>query len=255
MRRILLMALLAAASGAAGSAAAQSDEDWEVKVTPYIWLAWPQGDIQAKSRGGGGGTALDPDINVNFDDVKLSGVFTGSADVRHQNYGLFGDFTYYSIEADKDIAIRDNPPFLNGKFEVSGAKAMIAGYWRAYQTPNSSVDLLAGAHYLKGEVDLNVATANRSFSRSAEDSWWDPIVGIRGGYDWGRFGVEGFATYGGFGVSSDTLYDLYGAGRYRFTETFTASVGYRYFKDEFSGDRLDYDVSFSGPLMGLTFAF
>jgi hypothetical protein len=255
MRRHLLIALFAAAGFAApGAASAQSADDVQFTITPYIWLAFPQGDVDARS-GGGGGISVDPEISASFDDVELTGVFTGSADVRYRTFGVFGDITYYEIEADKDIIVRNNDPFLSGKFEVSGTKAMLAGYWRAYDTPEAKVDLLAGAHYLKAEVELTVATRNLAFSRSVDDDWWDPIVGVRGAYDIGRFGVEGFAIYGGFGVSSDNLYDLYAAGRYRFTETFTASVGYRYFKDEFSGDRLDYDVSFSGPLMGLSFTF
>jgi hypothetical protein len=253
MLRPLLAATVAAfAIGAAAPASAQSADDVEFKLTPYIWIAWPEGDIQTES---GGGSVNLPPIQANFDDVSLTGMFTGSADVRFQRFGAFGDLSYYEIEADKNIDITGDL-FVDGKFEVSGLKGILAGYYRVYDGDNASFDVLAGAHYLEASVGLDLTTPNRTLSGDVDDDWWNFLVGLRGEYGFSEnFGVEGFGFYGGFGGSSDELYDLFAATNWRFNDMFTASLGWRWFSNKFSGDRLDFEVSFSGPLVGLEFTF
>ena len=251
-----LVALASAASlAAAAPASAQTGKDWEVTLTPYVWLSWPEGNIEARSGPIGNGGANLPEINASFDDVGLSGAFTGSGDFRYRNFGVFGDLTYYELEADKDIDITGDV-FVDGQFEIAGTKGILAGYWRAYEDDRNKIDLLAGVHYLKAELDIDLTTASRQLSGTIDDDWVDPLIGIRGFTTISdNFGLEGFATYGGFGVSSDELYDLYVAATWRFNQMFTAALGYRYFSDKFSGDRLDYEISFSGPLAGFAFHF
>jgi hypothetical protein len=242
-----------AATLAVQPASAQS-KDWEVTLTPYIWISWPEGDIEAKSGPIGGGGNL-PEINASFDDVDLGGAFTGSGDFRYQRFGVFGDLTYYEIEAEEDITIVGNI-FVDGQFEVKGTKGMLVGYWRAYEDGRNKLDLLAGVHYLKAELGIDLTTANNAISASIDEDWVDPLIGIRGETAFSdNFGLEGFATYGGWGVSSEELYDIYAAAYWRFNQTFRASLGYRYFTDKFDGDRLEYEASFSGPLIGLSFRF
>lgn len=253
MRKIGFLTILLAS--AAFPLAAQAEDDWSVSVTPYLWVAFPQGDVTAESGRTGGGGDLDPDIHVNFDDIGLSGAFTGAVDVRYGRFGVLGDLTYYEIEADKDITAGPLPA-IDGEVKVSGTKGLIVAYWRAYETETSSIDLMGGAHYLGIDTDVSVSTANRSISFGTEEDLWDPVVGVRGKTRFSEhFGLTGIATYGGFGVSSDHLYELQGYLSYRFSDMITAQAGYRYYSTKWEGDRLIYDASFSGPLVGLTFTF
>jgi hypothetical protein len=252
LRPILAATIAAIAMGTLAPASAQSANDVEFKLTPYIWIAWPEGDIETDF--GGGGASLPP-ISANFDDVSLAGVFTGSADVRFQRFGVFGDISYYEIEAEKNIDIIGDL-FVDGTFDVGGLKGMLNGYYRVFDNGRSSVDVMAGLHYLEANLEVDLMTPNRTLSGEIDDDWWDPVIGVRGDAAFTEhFGIEGFAFYGGFGVSSDELYDLFGAFNVRFNDTFTASLGWRWFTDKFSGDRLDYEISFSGPLAGLEFTF
>ncbi|MGH6999670.1 MAG: hypothetical protein ACREEO_15850, partial [Phenylobacterium sp.] len=190
--------------------AAQAQDDWRIAVTPYIWVAFPQGDVTAIAQRGGGGGGLDEDVKANFDDVGLSGAFTGSVDVGYGRFGVLADLTYYEITADKDIAL-GRLPDVEGELEVAGTKGLIVGYWRAYETESSQVDLLGGAHYLGIDTDVSVRAPNRSATFSAEEDLWDPVIGVRGKTRLSEhFGLIGLATYGGFGVSSDHLYELQG---------------------------------------------
>lgn len=245
----LILALLGAS--AASQATAQ---DWEVNITPYIWVAFPKGDVTVIGRGPGGATSDGPRINASYDDVKLTGVFTGSADVSYDRFGVFGDLTFYEFKAD-DITL-DRVPATSGELKVSGAKAMLVGYWRAYETEQSRVDLLAGAHYLGAEAKGTIETPNRAATVKVDRDLWDPVIGIRGETRFGEhFGVKGLATYGGFGVSSDSLYELQGYATWRFSPMITALAGYRYYSTDWGSRFINYDASFSGPLVGLNFRF
>ena len=253
MRRIGILALLAATAGL--PAAAHAEDDWTVAITPYVWIAFPTGDVSLASGRGGSRPTVNPDVQVNFDDIGLSGAFTGSADVRYGKFGVLGDLTYYEVEADKDIAAGPLPD-ADGTVTISGAKGMIVGYWRAYETDRASVDILGGAHYLGIDADVAVSTPNRRIAFGAKEDLWDPVIGVRGKTMISEhFGVIGLATAGGFGVSSESLYEVQAYLSYRFNDLITAEAGYRFYSTKWEGDRIDYDASFSGPLMGLTFTF
>lgn len=255
MRR-LAASVLALTLGAAVTPASAQD-DWEFHITPYVWLAFPSGDVTAKASRNINdiNERFDRDVSVSFDDVNLDGAFTGSAEVRYGRFGGIADLTYYEIEGDKDITVGQLPA-IDGSVTISGTKGMIVGYWRAYETETSSIDLLGGAHYLGVDTEVNVNAANRGISGSVEEDLWDPVIGVRGKARFTEhFGVHGIATAGGFGVSSDNLYELQAYLTYRFNDNFEVLGGYRFYSTQFEGDRLNYDASFSGPLLGLTFSF
>lgn len=248
MRHLTRFAL-ALASGLIGATSAQAQDAWQVEITPYIWLALPSGDVAAIVANS------EPEVGAHFDDVGLSGAFTGAADVRYGRFGVLGDLTYFSIEADKDITIGPLPA-LSGEVEVSGTKALLVAYYRAYETEKSSVDVMAGVHYLGAELDVDVTGPNRQLSRSVDEDMWDPVIGVRAKTRLtDHFGLMGLATYGGFGVSSDSLYELHGYVTYSFTPTITAELGYRYYSADWSGDRINYDAALGGPVLGVTFGF
>lgn len=255
MRKLAALALGLTLAAEARPAFAQ--DDWEVDITPYVWLAFPTGDVTARgirSGGGGGGGFID-DVSIKFDDVELTGAFTGALQVRYGRFGALADLTYYEFEGDKNVALGPLPD-VDGKVTISGTKGMIVGFWRAYETEKSSVDLLGGAHYLGVDADVSAAGPTRSVSGSVEEDLWDPVIGVRGATRFTEhIGAYGLATYGGFGVSSDDLYELQGYLTWRFNDNFEALAGYRFYSTKFETKRLNYDASFSGPLIGLSYSF
>ena len=247
--RDLTKFLAALTTGLVAATSAQAQDDWRVNVTPYLWLAMPKGDIAAIFENS------DPSVGAHFDDVGLSGIFTGAVDVRYGRFGMLGDLTYYSIKADKDITL-GSLPAISGEVEVSGTKALLVGYYRAYENEKSSVDVMAGLHYLGTELDIDVTGPNRQISRGVNDDLWDPMVGVRAKTRLTEhIGLSGLATYGGFGASSDSLYELHGYVTYSFTPTITAELGYRYYSADWSTDRINYDAALGGPVLGITFGF
>lgn len=248
MRSIIkFLAVLVTGLGVATSALAQ--DDWQINVTPYIWLALPDGDIAAIVENS------QPEVGAHFDDVRLSGAFTGAVDVRYGRFGALGDLTYFSIKADKDLTIGPLPA-MSGKVEVAGTKALLVGYYRAYETEKSSIDVMGGVHYLAADLDVDVIGPNHHISRGVKDDLWDPVIGVRAKTRLTEhIGLMGLATYGGFGVSSDSLYELHGYLTYSFTPKITAELGYRYYSADWSTKRIKYDAALGGPVLGVTFGF
>jgi outer membrane autotransporter protein len=120
----------------------------------------------------------------------------------------------------------------------------------------------ARANQLKTQLANQIANTitsqlNRSFS--FYDSWFDPLIGLRGRYNLNKvFYLTGEFDVGGFGVGSDIAVQAYAALGCNVTRNIHTEVGFRYlyddFRDEGANDFL-YQLSLHGVQIstGLTF--
>lgn len=91
---------------------------------------------------------------------------------------------------------------------------------------------------------------------SADKDWVDPIIGARAQWNIDdRWFLAGKGDVGGFGVESDFTWNLQASVGYKFNESVSLEVGYRYFDTDFSDGRFTYDIAESGALIGLNFNF
>lgn len=228
-----------------------SDDDAEVSLTPYLWMAGAEGNI--------GAVINRPPIPVDADFAgifdSLSGAFMGSVDARYGRFGVLGDAVYLKVSGDRNRQV-GTVAAVGGEIESQVFESTLAAYWRVHGGDRFAVDLLAGARYQKTELEVDLSLNDRQVSGSADRDWLDPVVGVRGIAQLSpRFSLTGYADYGGFGVSSDSLWQVYAAVNYRFTDHVAGSVAYRYYSTEFSDGDFDYNVDIAGPLIGLTFIF
>ena len=120
----------------------------------------------------------------------------------------------------------------------------------------------ARATQLKNQLASQIANTvtsklNRSFS--FYDSWFDPLIGLRGRYNLNKaFYLTAEFDVGGFGVGSDIAVQAYAALGCNLTRYIHTEVGYRYlyddFRDEGANDFL-YQFSLHGAQIstGITF--
>ncbi|RLK07895.1 hypothetical protein [Ruegeria conchae] len=98
-------------------------------------------------------------------------------------------------------------------------------------------------------------------SLGGTETWFEPIVGIRGAYEVAdKWSVFGRAEIGGFGVEGDNLqYTLVLAADWQVSSAISLSFGYQYYSIDFETERSDgafvYDISQHGPYLGLTYNF
>jgi Autotransporter beta-domain len=120
----------------------------------------------------------------------------------------------------------------------------------------------ARASQLKTQLANEIAsslTSQLNRSLSFYDSWFDPLIGLRGRFNLNKaFYLTAEADVGGFGVGSDIAVQVYAALGCQVTRNIYSEVGYRYlyddFRDEGANDFL-YQMSLHGAQIsvGLTF--
>lgn len=230
-----------------GPPVAQEAEPWKFDAFVYYWSASLTGDLTVDGQeidldDGGDGFSGDP---------ALSG-FLGSFEASRGPWSVVVAPIFVKVETtgdgsgnvDADVEIR-------AQIHEGFVAHEIVENWQ----------WLAGARYygLSTDVDLSqggVPVGSADSSRS----WVDPIVGVRYrgglGRDWW---LRGRADVGGFGLGSDLAWNASALLGYQFSAGFGAQLGYRalYLNfDEGSGnDRVEYDLSMYGPIVGVSFSF
>ena len=232
--------------------APDKNDGWEFHLAPYAWLAGQSGTVATLP-------GLPPaDIDIDFwDDVlgNLNGALFMVGEARKDRLGVYLDIAYVDIESDDSTLA----PYFSSV--VSQTKSWIvtaAGQYRLVEQSNAFLNLVAGVRYWSVDSTLALHPGLLPGQEvSNTESWVDPIVGLRGLTSIGesKFIVTGGLGVGGFGVGSDFMWDVVINLGYRWTETFTTSIGYRYLDVDYEDDGFLYDVSQQGPVLGLSWRF
>jgi hypothetical protein len=120
-------------------------------------------------------------------------------------------------------------------------------------------DAQARISQLKTQLTNQVASRvtnqlNRSFS--FYDSWFDPVIGLRGRFNLNKaFYLIAESDVGGFGIGSEIAVQEYGALGCQITRNIFSEVGYRYLYDDFRDTNFLYQLSLHGAqiTVGLKF--
>ena len=216
-----------------------TDDDWQFKLTPYVWLAGITGDTASD------GVDLPP-INPGYSFFSLEN-FDGVA---------FIDFTAekgkWSAHSDLVfISFADTFPdgAVQSSFDFSGATLELSAGYQPASWQNTK--LIFGARGV--EVTMDVAL-NPGPSGSGSASFVDPIIGVQ--YQQTFANKWGVAARGDIGSgSSELMFNAGLAGTYSFDDTFMLLFGYRYLKMEFEDSDLLLDLSLQGYSIGFQFAW
>jgi len=180
--------------------------------------------------------------------------WASTLDVRKGRWGGFVDVSYIKLEPDLDGP--PIPPVTGLDLQLEQVMAKVAGYYRIIDQPRTTVDLLAGANYTWSKTEIGVSTVAGPATVTSEDSWFDPIIGIRGMHGLSdRIYLRAFAEIGGFGVGSDLSYQL-GAGLgYKINDRFSVEAMYRFMSVDYEEDSFVYDLDTQGLFLGMGISF
>ena len=231
--------------------AEQLDSGWEVGVTTYLWASGMNGDIGAIE--GVQPVKVDVSFGEIFDHLKFAGMV--SVQASHGRFVMFGDLQFVSLGASKDLTIRD-ADLVEGDLDTSTLIASaLAGYRIADEGP-AIVDLLAGGRINSVHTDIELSGPLRTVEGDDTETWVDPIVGVHAAFPVSRKVTLAFyGDVGGFGLSSDFTWQVLGAVQYNFNERWRASAGWRHYSVDYDKDAFLYDVSLSGPILGIRYQF
>lgn len=260
MKSILTSAVLCASSAFANAGTAPVEplvistpesSPWEFRITPYAWLTAIDGSS--------GPDGFVSDLDAGFDDIfdVLEMAAALQVEARIGRWGFMADGFYAELGSSGTL-----PGPLQTHVDVDFKQFLgeATVFYRVSETPRSFIDLYAGARY--NSIDLEItATSSGTLlpinaSRSGDESWIDPMVGIRTQWDLNdRWFLAAKGDIGGFGAASEFTWNLQGSVGYKFTESASLEVGYRYFDTDYSGGGFTYDIAQSGLLLGLNFRF
>ncbi|TPE46849.1 outer membrane protein [Amaricoccus solimangrovi] len=240
-------AVLASVGGASAEALPDWASGWSGRATLYGWLPVINGAQE--------GPDGEPLVDLDTNDVlsRLDTVLMTDFELRKDRWGLLLDAVYVDLSNDANWVqdrIRTSTNTRIGMYTL-------AATYRAYENTSSFADVYAGGRYFDTGLDFGIATDRRGREVSADLSWSDPIVGLRGGMSFGEnWSLRGFADVGGFDGSDDLSWQVYGGGAYAFNRHWEAAFGYRYLSILYqASDRVKLDLTVQGPLVGISYLF
>jgi opacity protein-like surface antigen len=234
----------------AGPVEAQST-DWSYRATLYGWFSGLSTSIDTPR----GTVSTDLSFSDVLEDLDMAAF--ASFEARTGNWGFVADLAYTDLSSSTDTPIGT----LFSSADVSSKLTILAGYaaYRLVDGPQGYVDLAPGfrAYDLDLDVDI-VGAAAPSLSYSSGESWFDAVIGVRGGAPINdKWSVRGFADVGGFGLgnSSELSWQAAAFVSYRFNERWSTELGYRYLSIDKEINGFDTTLELSGPVLGISARF
>jgi hypothetical protein len=240
--------MLAAAPGSARGEAAQAD-GWRFALTPYIWFAGVGGEaaLPRQSR----------DFDADFGDVlsNLDLAAMAMFEARRGRFSLVVDGLY--LGQDVNVTTPRNLAFRGGSAELNATQLAAVGLVRAIEQPRFGLDVGAGlrAWWIDTEVTLNPGLlAGRSAKGSA--NFTDPLLAMRVEVRLSeRWSFFAYGDIGGFDTGSRLTWQVLGAVSWQATQSTSLQLGYRHLAVDVSRGDLALDLSFGGPILGVTIRF
>lgn len=235
-RRLASLALIVLCGASYAETPASADE-WQFKLTPYLWLAGISADTVS---GGGGFPPINPDYQF-FSLDNLDGVAFLTFVAARGQWAIHSDLVFVSFVDTIPVGPVD------ASFDLDGGTLELSAGYRPTSWENT--ELIFG---LRG-VELSMDTALTPGPSSSDSaSFVDPIVGVRHQQTFSnKWGVYARGDIGS--GSSEAMVNAVLAGTYRFTDTFTLLFGYRYLKIDFEDSDFLLDLSIKGYSFGFEF--
>ena len=274
-RSIVLSALAALLVAPAHAQTPAGDwGDWQLSITPYLWLFNLKGDVGARGQKADVDTGL---IDLFQDNDSVLGI-EANLQARNGPWTLLVDPTWLRVQDDLHFAGELQSTSVDVTADVYLIDLMVMReVWhvpfgapvveRGMPKHGFSLDLLGGGRVwvLGMDADLDLTTPGpiidqirRSFSQT--EGWFDPVVGARATVDFtDRIHAIVRGDIGGFTVSSDFTSEIWGSLVYDFGlfgHKAFAALGYRaLYVDYDTNDGFLLDVWLHGPTIGVGMKF
>ncbi len=226
---------------------------WQFEVQMWPWLP----EIVGQTTVRGQTAPLNYDEGQNLRALRAA-VF-GEVAVRYKRFSFTVEGFYlkvgYHINTDTDLIQRIGISVGTTNVDWSFA-------YRPLESRLGYLDVVAGARYLRLNVDLNLRpgplgkTLLTERSPSGTEDAIDPYVGLRGRINFSRRYYGTFrGQYASFGVGTRVDYLVSGDLGVQLTPRVTMEAGYRYVKIDYRNADFRYDVRIDGPEVRLGYAF
>jgi len=252
----LLPALCLGLAFSHNSVAAESDP-WQFEFTPYLLAAGLDGTIGVKGH--------ESDVDASFSDIldNLDGGFMGMFEARKGPWQFGAEAVYMKLGSETVNKVEGPGGIVSGKGKLKAAATMkiyqgSIGY--RVKDAVTKVDLIGAARYTKLGSNMKVSVQfdppifDGSRKAKGSDSWIDGVVGARVQHP-----VSDAVTLVGYGDvgagGSDLTYQLLAGANWEFRDGFAAKFGYRHLYWDYEDGGNVWDMTASGPYLGLGIRF
>ena len=257
--KISTLSLAVVCLGSSQAGHAVESDAWQYEVTPYIMTAGLDGTAGVR------GVTSDIDMSIGdvLDDLEMGfmGMFT--ARKGPWMYGLEGVYFKLGSEGAKSVTGPFGHVTVNGALDLTSKMYIYQGTV-GYRVLDdiTTVDLIGGLRYTKLDVDMTVTITTTpgivfpggARSASGSESWTDAVVGAIVHHPVSdNVSLLGYADVGGGG--SDLTYQLIVGADWEFSKGYTAKAGYRLLDWDYEEDGTVWDMTASGPYLGLGIRF
>ncbi len=228
------------------SAAPLHAAEWKHEVAPYAWGAAMSGT-----------TAIGPvaaDVDASFSDIldNLEMGFMGTYRATRDRVSITVDGIYMGLGS----AGRGPAGFVKAEVDLDqSALEVDVGY-----EVIDRLTVFGGVRYNDLSVDIKSTGPLGTRADSADEDWIDPVIGAHytiGFADKWSFTLRG--DIGGFGVGSEFAWQGVGTLRWQASDRVGVLGAYRYIDMDYESDDrsrdFKYDMSMSGPALGVVFTF
>ena len=246
----------------------QAQDSWQKRITIYGWLPDLEGTTQFPT--GGSGPDLEVDASKLVSDLNFT--LMGSIDVNKGKWGMFSDVLYMDLgdtntdsrEFNLGQASIPADVTLDSEFDLKSWVWTIAGTYDLLDHPTNRSSLLLGARMVDIDQSLKftfngdigpLPIAERTANPVVTATNWDAIVGIKGYSAMGEQ-HKWFVPYYldvGAGDSDLTWQAMLGVG-YSFSWGQTI-LSWRYLDYDIGEDVPIQSMTFSGPMLGVSFSW
>jgi len=248
---LLLLALcLMVLSGVIPAQAQGTDEEWEYTFAPYLVLASMDGKL------GIGGVEAEVDVSASDIFSNLQAGFNGYFAARKGNWGFGVDIIYMSLGTSTDYTNVD--------------PSQAAFTFVAIRRLAPTVDLNFGARWnvVRSRIEFKDNSPILPGTLVEETKQWvDPLAGLHWKQPLGeRWMFSLPVNVGGFGISSKIALDVFPTLQFKVGKNAWIGGGWRFlYMDYETGyedgvpvpgeDSFLYDMSTTGPVVGMAFRF
>lgn len=224
------------------------DSGWDFRTTLYLWFPGMSATVETPE-----GT-VSSDLSPADALSNLDMGFMGSVGAQNGNMILWGDLLYTDLGASEDTP----HGMLWDQVRIEQKLTAVTGYalYDIAREPEVQFGLGAGFRYFNLSADTVLTGGSQPrVENSLSDSWWVPVLAAQfyKPIDDHWF-VDGLIDWGMAGSDAETWQGYAGVG-YRFNETWSTQVGYRYMNFSRTIDGKAIDTDLSGILAGVTISF
>ena len=220
----------------------EPEDSWEYSLSPYFMMAGLSGDV------GLGG--MQEAVDASFGDLAdhLDAGLAGYFEARKGKWGFGVDAFWMKLSGGSSVG------GIQADMGIEEVRAKALTFYRLCEKPSTTFDVYAGVSYNYVDIDLTLSGPGAGKDLRSTEGWFDPVIGFRVSHDWNdKWFSRVLGELGGFGVSSDLNWEAMASLGYHINHRWDAVLAYRGIGIDYEDDGFLYDVTMSGPMLGVTF--